>query len=327
MIRAACQEQEIRRAVGVPGNGDLMLEGVAALEEQEDRFLYFVTREMSRRHPTVTRIPRRLPRDRTCRFAAGRTVWRLPCSSNRTIPARRLHDVLAFITAERRQRPWSRRPRTSPRTRDVSPLAMIDGDVEIGEGSVIDPFCTVGPDVSIGRRVRIHAGARLYPRRSLAITASSARTAWSGHEGFGFVRDPAGNKWRIPHLGGVVIGSHVEIGALAVVQSGAITPTIDRGLRRRLTTTSRSGMAPDRPERERHRRCRDRRQRGDRSTRPGSASMPVFAMAAASDGAPSVGMDASVQHDLGDDVVARAPRPVVTPRQEPDPRAIGFAGG
>ena len=47
-----------------------------------------------------------------------------------------------------------------------------------------------------------------------------------GGDGYGFVRDEIGNKIRIPHLGGVVIGAHVEVGALVTVPAGTITPTV-----------------------------------------------------------------------------------------------------
>ena len=324
LIRAACQEQEIRRAVGVPGDGELMLEGVGALEEQLDRFLYFVTKEIS---------------DDTRRSLASREGSLVivpagmlpaePIGGCRVIesddPRAAIARVLAFIRAERRQQPWIAAARISPDAR-VSPLAMIDGDVEIGEGSVIDPFCTVGPDVSIGRHVRIHAGARLYPRTVIGDHSVIGANSVVGHEGYGFVRDPAGNKWRIPHLGGVVIGSHVEIGALAVVQSGAITATtiadyakiddnveVGHGARvgRNASVTGGvviGGSAV----------IEDEAWIGINSSLRDGRRVGRGAL---------VGMDTSIQHDLGADVVARAPRPVVSPRQEPDSGAIGFAGG
>src|SRR5689334_21617128 len=104
VIRAACQEQEIRRAVGVPGEGDLILEGVAALEEQQDRVLYFVNREIS---------------DDAWRSLASREgclvivpVGALPAELRgrcRVIesddPREAMARVLAFIRAERRQQP------------------------------------------------------------------------------------------------------------------------------------------------------------------------------------------------------------------------------
>ena len=324
MIRAACQEQEIRRAVGVPGNGDLMLQGVAALEEQLDRFLYFVTKELS---------------DDTWRSLASREGSLVivpagmlpaePIGRCRVIesddPRAAIARVLEFIRAERRQRPWCTAAGISLDAQ-VSPLAVIDGDVAIGEGAVVDPFCTVGPDVTIGRQVRIHAGARLYPRTVIGDYSVIGANSVVGHEGYGFVRDPAGNKWRIPHLGGVVIGSHVEIGALALVQSGAITATtiadyakiddnveVGHGVRigRNASVTGGvviggSAVIEDEAWIGINSSIRDGR-------RVGRGSL--------------VGMDSSVQHDLDDDVVARAPRPVVARRQEPDTRAIGFAGG
>ena len=324
LILAACQEQEIRRAIGVPGNGDLTLEGVAALEEEQDRFLYFVTREMSAdtrrslasRHGCLVIVPAgSAPAEGLggCRFIESDD------------PRAAIARVLAFIRSEHRQRPWITAARISPDAR-VSPLAMIDGDVEIGDGSVVDPFCTVGPDVSIGRNVRIHAGARLYPRTRIGDGSVIGANSVIGHEGYGFVRDAAGNKWRIPHLGGVVIGSHVDIGALAVVQSGAITATtvadyakiddnveVGHGVRvgRNASVTGGvviggSAVIEDEAWIGINSSIRDGR-------RVGRGAL--------------IGMDTSVQQDMDDGAVARAPRPAVTRRQEPDPRGIGFAGG
>ncbi len=100
----------------------------------------------------------------------------------------------------------------------------MEGNVEIGEGALVEPFCTVGPDVVIGRGSVIRSGARIYPRVSIGEESVIGANAVIGSEGFGFVRDEAGNKTRIPHLGGIIIGSHVEIGALSVVQYGTISP-------------------------------------------------------------------------------------------------------
>jgi len=322
VISAACHEQEIREAIGVPGNGDLRLDGVASLDEQQDRCLYFITRDsaaaqrsLASRQGCLVIVPAGwspVESPGTCRV--------IESDDPRAAVAR----VLAFIRDERRQRPWVAAARISPDAR-VSPLAALDGAVEIGDGSVVDPFCSIGPDVRLGRDVRIHAGVRLFPRTIIGDGSVIGANSVIGHEGYGFVRDAAGNKWRIPHLGGVVIGSRVDIGALALVQSGAITATtiadyakiddnveVGHGVRvgRNASVTGGvviggSAVIEDEAWIGINSSIRDGR-------RVGRGAL--------------VGMDTSVQHDLDDDVVVRAPRPVVSRRQEPDPRAIGFSG-
>src|SRR5258708_3474407 len=139
-------------------------------------------------------------------------------------PRAAIARVLGFIRAERRQPPWID-ARKIAEGAVISPLAVVEGNVEIGEGAVIEPFCTVGPDVAIGRGSVVRAGARIYPRVSIGEESVIGANAVIGSEGYGFVRDEAGNKTRIPHLGGVIIGSRVEIGALSMVQYGTISPT------------------------------------------------------------------------------------------------------
>ena len=323
MILAPCQEQEIRRVLGVPGDGELMLDGVAALHEQQDRSLYFVTgeipadteRSLASRHGCVVIGP-------AGSALAGRLGGCRVIESED--PRAAIARVLSFIRAEGRQRPWVTAASISPDA-ILSPLAMIADAVKIGDGSVVDPFCTVGPDVSIGRNVRIHAGARIYPRTTIGDGSEIGANSVVGHEGYGFVRDSLGNKWRIPHLGGVIIGSHVDIGALTVVQSGAIEATtiadyakiddnveVGHGARvgRNVSITGGvviGGSAVIDDEAWIGINCSIRNGR-----RVGHGAL--------------LGMDVSVQSDMADDVVARAPRPAVSSRRERDPRAIGFAG-
>src|SRR5262249_2296091 len=79
--------------------------------------------------------------------------------------------------------------------------------------------------VVIGARSVVRSGARICPRVRIGEESVIGANSVVGSEGYGFVRDQSGNKVRIPHLGGVVIGSHVEIGALSTVQYGTISPT------------------------------------------------------------------------------------------------------
>ena len=144
-----------------------------------------------------------------------------------------------------------------------------------------------------------------------------------GHQGYGFVRDDSGNKTRIPHLGGVIIGSHVEIGCLSVIQSGTIISTI-------IEDYAKIGDHV-------HLGHNDRVARGASITGgviiAGSAVIGAEAWiginSSIKDGRQVgdhalVGMDSSVQHDLADYTVTRAPQPDVRIRSDDDPATIGF---
>jgi len=223
MVRATLHEREIREVIGVPGSGDLTVNGVATLDASDDGCLYFIYREVT------SAVCERLAARSGCIVIVRRgsaLVDELGACRVLEVaqPRASIAKVLAFIKAERRQPPWVP-ARKIAREAAISPLSVVEGNVEICEGAVVEPFCTVGPDVVIGRGSVIRSGARIYPRVSIGDESVIGANAVIGSEGFGFVRDAARNKIRIPHLGGVIIGPHVEIGALSVVQYGTISPT------------------------------------------------------------------------------------------------------
>src|SRR5262245_40299959 len=47
MLRATLHEQEIRRVIGVAGDGDCTVDGVATLDAAEDRCLYFLNKRVT----------------------------------------------------------------------------------------------------------------------------------------------------------------------------------------------------------------------------------------------------------------------------------------
>jgi UDP-3-O-[3-hydroxymyristoyl] glucosamine N-acyltransferase len=321
MLRARLQEHEIRRVIGLPAEGDRVVDGVAALGAAEDRCLYFINKKVT------TAIRESLALNRRCIVIApgGSALsgeWGDCLVLEAADPRAAIAKILEFIRAERRQRPWVA-DRTITPSAIISPSAVVEGHVEIGEGVIIEPFCMLGPDVKIGRGSILRSGVRIYPRVVIGDGTVIGSNTVVGHEGYGFVRDDVSNKIRIPHLGGVVIGSHVDIGALVTAPSGTITPTIiedyakiddhvhvAHGVRvSRSASVIAGGVIGGSAIIEEeawigiNSSIRDGRRVGARAL---------------------VGMDVSVQQDLAENAVARAPRPDVRSRTEDDRTAIGF---
>lgn len=321
MLRATLHEREIRRAAGLPAGGDRVVDGVATLDAVEDRSLYFVNRKLSdaareslaARRGCIAIVP-------AGSALAGRLGDCTVLEADR--PRAAIAKVLGFIRAERRQPPLVAEGRIADGA-VVSPLAVVGDRVELDEGVVIEPFCVIDADVKIGRGTIIRSGVRVFPRVRIGDDSAVGANTVIGHEGYGFVRDEQGNKTRMPHLGGVLIGSRVEIGALVTVPGGTIAPTVVEDyakiddhvhvghncrVARGASVTAAVLIGG-------HAVVGEEAWVGmNSSIRPGRR---VGAHAL-------VGMDASVQQDLPDDAVARAPRPAVAPRPDGDRAAIGF---
>jgi UDP-3-O-[3-hydroxymyristoyl] glucosamine N-acyltransferase len=320
MIHATLNEHEIREAIDVPGEGNLVVEGVASLDEIEDHRLYWFAGEL----PDAAREA--LARRSDCIVIAPTGSGELGWCRVLEVPDPRaaVAKVLGLIQTLGRQPPLVEARDVSPDAA-VSSQAIVEGNVRIGEDVVIGPLCTVGPDVSIGRGTVLHPGVRVYPRVSIGEQSTIGANSVIGHEGYGFVRDDEGNKAPIPQLAGVVIGSHVDIAALVAVEGGAIKPTIieDHVKIADLTLVG----------------------HGAHVERSASVTGGVILSGSAVVGEEAwlgvntsvrdgrrvgshalVGMDASVQEDLEDGAIARAPRPDVSERPaDDDLDSIGFA--
>jgi UDP-3-O-[3-hydroxymyristoyl] glucosamine N-acyltransferase len=308
LLRASLHEQEIRDVIGVPGDGELVVDGIATLDEVQDRCLCFVNREIS--VPIQESLSIRQGCIVITRQGSGLVALLGSCRVLETSqPRTAISRVLAFVRDGGRQLPWIPARKIAPGA-TVSPWSVVEGNVEIADGVVIEPFCTVGPDVAIGRGSILRSGVRVFPHVSIGEDSIIGANAVIGSQGFGFNRDEAGNKIRIPHLGGIVIGSRVEIGALSVVQHGTISPTIiEDGTKiddnveiahnvhigRRVSLVGGVVVGGSTV-------IQSDAWIGMNSTirnghRVGSRAL--------------VGMDASIQQDLADNAVARAPRPEV----------------
>jgi UDP-3-O-[3-hydroxymyristoyl] glucosamine N-acyltransferase len=90
---------------------------------------------------------------------------------------------------------------------NIFPSSYIGNNVEIGDNGVIYPHSIILDGTKIGQDVKIYPGVVI------------------GSDGFGYHRIK-GELKAIPHIGKVVIGDKVDIGALSMVDRGTIGDTI-----------------------------------------------------------------------------------------------------
>ena len=90
----------------------------------------------------------------------------------------------------------------------IAPYAVIGNNVRVGDGSIIFPNVVISDNIVIGRNVIIKPNTTI------------------GQKGFGFEFDKNHIPIPIPHIGGVLIGDNVEIGANSTICRGTLSNTI-----------------------------------------------------------------------------------------------------
>lgn len=143
--------------------------------------------------------------------------------------------ALARLTRRFDRRPALAAPGVHPAAW-VDPSARLGVDVRVGPGAVVGPGAELGDGVtvaalaSVGAACRVGAETTLHERVVLAdgvVLGARCRLqagATIGADGFGYASGPRGAE-RIHHLGGVVIGDDVEVGANSCVDRGTLEPT------------------------------------------------------------------------------------------------------
>ncbi|TJW07081.1 MAG: UDP-3-O-(3-hydroxymyristoyl)glucosamine N-acyltransferase [Mesorhizobium sp.] len=106
----------------------------------------------------------------------------------------------------------------------LDPGVIIGDRVIIGDGTTIGAHAVLGPDVVIGRDCSIGASVTL-SRCDIGERAIIKAGARIGQDGFGFALSAPGHV-KIAHLGRVVVGNDVEIGANSTVDRGSWRDTV-----------------------------------------------------------------------------------------------------
>jgi UDP-3-O-[3-hydroxymyristoyl] glucosamine N-acyltransferase len=106
----------------------------------------------------------------------------------------------------------------------IGPGANIDEGARISAGTRVGAGCSVGRRVTIGEGSLLHANVTLYDDVEIGKRAVLHSGCVIGADGFGFVL-AEGRYEKFPHLGRVVVGDDVEIGANSCIDRAALGVT------------------------------------------------------------------------------------------------------
>ena len=129
---------------------------------------------------------------------------------------------------------------------DRHPTALVHPSAVLGPDVVLGPYCVIGARSSIGSScvigshtvnesdVRIASGTILHPHVFVGAGCEIGNCCeihphtTIGSDGFGYAKDASGRPMKIPHLGVVKIGDHVEIGGNCSIDRATLTATYIR---------------------------------------------------------------------------------------------------
>ena len=108
----------------------------------------------------------------------------------------------------------------------VGSYSYIGRKCRIGDGTRICQNVYVGDGTTIGKGCILYPGVRIYPGMVIGNNVILHANCVIGSDGFGNAPQPDGTWEKIEHLGNVVIGDNVEIGANTTVDRAEMESTI-----------------------------------------------------------------------------------------------------
>ena len=130
-------------------------------------------------------------------------------------PLRALHRVEAFSQ-------WQKREKNE---KDIHETAIIETSATIGQNAKIGAHVYIGKECVVGDNVKIYPGAKILDRCIIGNNVIIYAGVVIGSDGFGYRAMKTG-LYKIPQIGIVRIGDHVEIGANTTIDRAAFEETV-----------------------------------------------------------------------------------------------------
>lgn len=106
----------------------------------------------------------------------------------------------------------------------IGPYAIIGDEVEIGENCIIGAHCVVETEAQIGEGTLLHPHVHIGAQCTIGAHCEIHPHTTIGSDGYGFASSRDGHK-KVPQIGNVVIGDHVEIGSNCAIDRATLTST------------------------------------------------------------------------------------------------------
>lgn len=107
----------------------------------------------------------------------------------------------------------------------IHPTSIIHPEAQIGNNCYIGPYSVIDKAI-IGDDCFIESHVRIYDGVVLGHDCIVKAGAVLGGEGFGFIKDEEGNRYKFPQIGQLIIGNYVEIGANTCIDRGSLSDTV-----------------------------------------------------------------------------------------------------
>jgi len=105
--------------------------------------------------------------------------------------------------------------------------SVIESGVDLADNVSIGAGCFIGENVCIGKGTTLWSNISIYHHVIIGQACLIQANTVIGSDGFGYAPVSGQYKWhKIPQLGSVVIGDHVEIGASTTIDRGALENTL-----------------------------------------------------------------------------------------------------
>jgi UDP-3-O-[3-hydroxymyristoyl] glucosamine N-acyltransferase len=107
----------------------------------------------------------------------------------------------------------------------IGPQVTVGDGAVIGSGTVVMAGCVIGDNTTLGEGTRLYPRVTVYHDCSIGNHVIVHSGAVIGSDGFGMAWEDG--RWlKIPQIGRVVIGDHVEVGANTTIDRGALDDTV-----------------------------------------------------------------------------------------------------
>jgi UDP-3-O-[3-hydroxymyristoyl] glucosamine N-acyltransferase len=217
-------EIAVRFGLELAGDPALAVHGVAALATAAPGTLTFCTGPKHRRDLAATKAAAVvLPREMVAECPVAALVSARPYASYARIAAwlYPAGGVSAGVHPAAQVAPSAQVAASA----SIGPWAVVGERAVIGERCSIGPHCVIEEGARLGDDCRLQAGVTVCHGVTVGARCMFKPGAVAGSDGFGFAPDADGYV-KVPHLGSLVIGDDVELGANTTVDRGTIGDTV-----------------------------------------------------------------------------------------------------